>query len=73
MDALMQFRCRAVRHQDPAVLRAQVSPITLHQRLWAYCPLGVDESHEWEKLEGGRSFEELKRKSFSEARIGQSW
>jgi hypothetical protein len=68
MTALIQFRCQAIEHQNAAVLDVSVSPITLHERHWAYCPLGVPEGHEWAKLETGRSFDEVRRMTFSEAR-----
>ena len=69
MAALIQFRCRAIEHQSPAVLNVTVSPITLHERQWAYCPLGVPDGHEWSELEIGRSFDEVSRTTVSEARI----
>jgi hypothetical protein len=69
--ALIQFRCKAIDHQNVAVLNVTVSPITLHEHRWAYCPLGVSEGHEWAKLEIGRSFDEVRRTTFSEARVGR--
>ena len=69
MTALIQFRCRAIDHQNPAVLDVTVSPITLHEHHWAYCPLGVPDGHEWARLEIGRSLDEIRRTTFSEARL----
>ena len=68
MTALIHFRCRATEHQVPGAGSA-LSPITFHEHLWAYCPLGVSEGHDWEKLEVGRLLKELQRTSFSEARL----
>ena len=69
MTALIQFRCRATEHQSPAVRDVTVNPITLHEHLWAYCPLGAPEGHEWEKLQIGRSLDEMRRTTFSETRL----
>ncbi len=69
MPALIQFRCRAIEHQSPAVLNVTVSPITLYEHLWAYCPLGVSAGHAWARLEIGRSLDEMRRTRFSEARL----
>ena len=69
MTALIQFRCRAIEHQSPAVLNVAVSPITLHENSWAYCPLGVQEGHEWARLEIGRPLNEMRRTTVSEARL----
>jgi hypothetical protein len=69
MTSLIEFRCRAFEHQKSAVRNVSVSPITLHEQRWAYCPRGVAEGHEWTKLEIGRSLDDVRRTTFSEARL----
>ena len=48
--ALIRYVCRNTAHQ-----RAHselISPVTLHQSEWAFCPAGFTGEHEWEHIEG---------------------
>jgi hypothetical protein len=61
MTPLIYFRCQSPEHQLPIKPdRGQPgSPITFHDRRWAYCPLGASEGHAWTELTQGLSVSEL--------------
>jgi hypothetical protein len=62
MSASVDFVCIATKHA--AAVKAKggtpVSPITIHEGRWAYCPTGLTTDHEWRAIEP-TSLEELMR------------
>jgi len=50
---LVRFVCRAKVHVDASrnATVAVGSPVTIHERAWAYCPAGARSDHEWEAIE----------------------
>jgi hypothetical protein len=58
--ALIRYVCRNVTHQGK---RSDViSPVTLHDGDWAFCPAGFTGEHEWERIEG-RTLDGLRRRT----------
>lgn len=49
--ALIWFVCEAVNHRNPGqALRATDTPLTIHDRQWAYCPAGGLSEHDWTRI-----------------------
>jgi hypothetical protein len=50
---LVRFICRAKSHVDASrnATVAAGSPVTIHEKAWAYCPAGARFEHEWEPIE----------------------
>ena len=54
MDSnLVRFVCRAKVHleADGAAMGAIVSPVTINDGTWAYCPAGAGSDHDWEAID----------------------
>lgn len=51
MSAKISFVCRTEGHQDTPTAIGPSSPVTLHDGVWAYCPLGAVDGHAWEPVE----------------------
>ena len=48
--AVIRYVCRNKAHQHA---RSEVtSPVTLHDKEWAFCPAGFIGEHTWERIEG---------------------
>jgi hypothetical protein len=50
---LVRFICRAKVHVDASrnATVAVGSPVTIHERAWAYCPAGARSEHVWESID----------------------
>ena len=50
---LVRFICRAKVHVDASrnATVAAGSPVTVHERAWAYCAAGARTDHVWEAIE----------------------
>ena len=66
---LVEYVCRATAHGDASRGSAakQASPITIHDRAWAYCPAGARSDHEWEAIDPV-SLTDLKVTAYARAR-----
>ena len=54
MDSdLVRFVCRAKVHLDAdgTATGAIVSPVTINDGTWAYCPAGAGSDHDWEAID----------------------
>ncbi|HEV8534943.1 MAG TPA: hypothetical protein VGR87_04380 [Candidatus Limnocylindria bacterium] len=53
-EALVRYICRAPSHAlTPKTPReaATTSPVTIHEKDWAFCPAGASTDHEWHPIE----------------------
>jgi len=50
---LVRFVCRAKVHLDVdgTATGANVSPVTINDGTWAYCPAGAGSDHDWEAID----------------------
>jgi len=50
---LVRFVCRAKVHLDAdgTATGAIVSPVTINDGTWAYCPAGAGSDHDWEAID----------------------
>jgi len=50
---LVRFVCRAKVHLDGdgTATVAVVSPVTINDGVWAYCPAGAGADHDWEAID----------------------
>jgi hypothetical protein len=50
---LVRFVCRAKVHLDAdrSAAVAVVSPVTINDGAWAYCPAGAGTDHDWEAID----------------------
>lgn len=63
--ALIRFVCRNTEHQRASA--SVISPVTLHEQEWAFCPAGASTGHTWERIEGA-TMDELRHR-WSEVRV----